>query len=351
MKPNLIFFPSFSLEPNKLTSYNSVFISNSDTGVVETFQERSARIKKSRLLKSDSQPLKKSFHNFTISDNAYRTLKRKINWLYYLAKSKNRITSNGKQIFNFKIAFMTFTLPSAQKSPTNVITSQLFNQLLTELRTEYNMCNYVWRLEFQQNKNVHYHLVTDTYVDYFELQKRWNRILYKHGYVQEYQKKFSAMTLNDYFKYSTRFKVKDFKEVAQTYFKAKAVNWSQPPTVDVKSVISNKAISNYISKYFAKDAKNEVVKNDLDNEDNSKSLRLWYCSRSLSKLNSISDFCERVEYDVFSLVKTAKNLRTHFAKYATSFYFKFADLSTYSRVFIEKLLRKYAYDGGYIAAS
>ena len=64
---------------------------------------------------------------------------QKINWLYFLAKSKSVKTISGKEIYNFKINFITLTLPSKQIHPTNVITSQCLNQFITEMKKLYNI--------------------------------------------------------------------------------------------------------------------------------------------------------------------------------------------------------------------
>lgn len=154
--------PKFSLEPNKLCLYNRVFKRGgaSDTRVVS-------------MVEKSKPTVKKSFHNFRISDNAFRTMKRRINWLYYLSKSRYKKTISGKEIYNFKMSFITLTLPSVQVHPTKIITEKILNHFLTILRQKYNMQNYVWRLEFQNNGNVHYHLVTDSYVDFFVLRSNW----------------------------------------------------------------------------------------------------------------------------------------------------------------------------------
>ena len=47
----------------------------------------------------------------------------------------------------------------------------------------------------QKNGNVHYHIVTDCFMDFHIVQKIWNRCIDKLGYVQEYSKKHNLMTL------------------------------------------------------------------------------------------------------------------------------------------------------------
>ena len=67
-----------------------------------------------------------------------------------MAKSRYKKTLTGVEIYNFKINFMTLTLPAKQMHPTAVITKNAFNQFLTEIRELYKMENYVWRIEFQK---------------------------------------------------------------------------------------------------------------------------------------------------------------------------------------------------------
>lgn len=331
--------PKFSLEPNKVSYYNEVL----------TKCKVSDNSYELRILRNNSG-IKRKFHNFEISPNAYRTLKKKINWLYYLAKPKTIKTYSGREIYNFKICFLTLTLPSKQKQPTVEITKNLFNQFLTEVRQRTGLKNYVWRLEFQKNGNVHYHIVADAYIDYFFCRQIWNRILDKAGYIQDYADKFSNLSLFDYNKLVNGPGATDFKIIAKRYAKGCSEKWRNPNTVDVKSVISNKAIANYISKYFGKSPNGEANCNVLDNPENSKTMRLWFCSRSLSKLRSVSDYCEAVQYDIFELVKKVGKTREILCQYARLIYFEITDKSNKIAMFINKLLKVYAKSQGYYSS-
>ena len=344
---DLLFLPSFSLQPNKLSSFNSVFIRDKENEQIKSVKEGN-RTRASKFTKiANSNHITRSHHNFTISDNAFRNLKSKINWLYYLSKSKQIKTYNGKDIFNFKIGFITLTLPSKQNTCTKDVTQSLLNPFLTEIRQRTGMENYVWRLEFQKNGNVHYHIVTDTYLDYHLVKKIWNRLLNSKGYIQPYQDKMNKLLLSDYidlYKYNDKYQ---YSDLVKNYARNKRENWTQPNSVDVKPVISNKAIANYISKYFSKDSDENPLKNDLDTDENSENLRLWFCSRSLSKLKSVSNFCEAVEYDIFSIISWADDVKKVVLRYATMFYFEISTMRGKARQWIEFLLKKYASDMGY----
>jgi len=341
MKEQYTIMPSFSIQPNKVVNYNRVFHASKFEDTYEKALEKSQKKVIRPLAQTSKNTIKRSFHNFNISDGAYRNLKSKINWLYHFSKSKQIKTYSGKTIFNFKIAFITLTLPSKQIHPTHEITRKCFNQFVTEIRQRVKMVNFVWRLEFQSNGNVHYHIVTDTYIDYYFALSVWNRIIDKMGYVSKYQKRFQNFSLAEYNAEINRYGKTDFSVIAKRYALGCKNKWKQPNTVDCRSVISGKQIANYVSKYFGKDAKNKVCSNELDNEENSFALRLWFCSRSLSKLKSVSNFSEAVDYNLFRVLSEFNVGRKVITRYANIIYFEVVKLPNFIREFVEKLLTTY----------
>lgn len=341
------FEPCFSLSPNQLTFYNEVSKKqfNHQKQTFELVHISAGRKRSLSNLRSSK------FTGFNISDSAYRNLRKKISWLYQLAKSRHVKTYNGKDIWSFKMAFITLTLPSKQKHSTSFITQNCLNQFLTEVRQRTGMENYVWRLEFQSNGNVHYHLATDTYLDYFFVRSIWNRVLAKYGYTQEYTNKFSSMSLSEYVANQAVSDGVSYTQLAKRYAKGCQDAWSNPPSVDVKSVINGKSIEFYLSKYFAKDDEDKPLKNDLDNEENSKGLRLWFCSRSLSKLKSISGYVFNSEIDYKLLFSSVAKCKRIFLKYSEVIYFNIKQLQGYARKVLEKLYSDYGKACGYSAAT
>ena len=343
------FEPKFSLTSNQITFFNEVSrrVGN-ELKSLSSFKVKSLKSPLKDLKSTEIDNFNEvNWHNYLISDNAFRTLRKKMTWLYYLSKPRHIVTYNRKNIYSFKMCFLTLTLSSSQVHPTSVINKELLNQFLTEVRQRTKMTNYIWRLEFQANGNVHYHLATDTYLDYYFVKEIWNRLQSKLGYVQPYTQKHKKMSLSDYVSEYSNDK-NDFSVLAKRYAKGKKDNWESPPSVDVKSVISGKSITNYISKYFAKNDESKCACNELDNYENSKSVRLWFCSRSLSKLNTLCHYVNEVDFDVKSLFDGLIKIRKVFLKYTTVFYFDIKNITGFSRVFLEKLLKQYAKSTDYI---
>lgn len=339
---------AFTLSPNKIVFYTRFDKVSKSLDLPPYSIEGTRENQTANLAGSTVNKLVRSFHNFEISANAKRNLQQKVQWLFHLAKKKDIKTYSGKRIHSFRCAFLTFTLPSKQFHPTVEITKDLFNHCLTVFRQRYKMENYVWRLEFQKNGNVHYHLVTDTYIDYFAALAIWNKVLETKGYVSKYKEKHQSMSLQDYLKAYPPNAYSDFSVQAKRYAKGKSLNWETPNTVDVKSVVSKAKITYYISKYFNKTASHGVACNGLDNEDNSKTIRLWFCSRSLSKLKSISAYIFETDYDIKYLAKALKNAVKVRFKYAFVYFFDLQETTGFVRSFLSKLLRDYSQKNGYI---
>lgn len=344
---NVISIPTFSLNPSSLSLYNSRFFDNSIQGNEQKKVTQSQRLEALRNIYGDNYTPEARFHNFKISEQSHKNIMQKINWLYFLAKSKAVKTLSGKEIYNFKINFITLTLPSKQKHPTSEITNLCLNQFLTEMKKMYKIDNLVWRLEFQGNGNVHYHIVTDVYMDYYIVLKHWNRIVEKLGYVKEYAAKHSAMSLHEYVNTYNKGGKIDFATMKNRYIKGRSFNWQVPNSVDVKPVTSGKQIAYYIAKYFSKKDKTGVSCNELDTKENSMGMRLWFCSRSLSKLKKIRDFVPAFDIDLLGIILKCKRVFKAVHEYCTTFFYDFSQLENEGKAVLSKILKDYAFNLGY----
>jgi len=344
---DIIKIPSFSLTTRRLSLYNTIVkpISN---GYFETVtMTPSQRLDALKNIYGDEYATEKRFHNFDISISAKKSIIEKINWLYFMAQPRNKTTNKGAHIFNFRINFITLTLPSKQMHPTAQITKDCLNQFITEMREKYNMQNFVWRLEFQKNGNVHYHIVTDTYLDYTILLRSWNRIVSKLGYLTPYTEKHALMTLTDYINEYGKGNTNDFEKLKASYSRGRALGWKVPNSVDVRSVLGSKKIGMYISKYFGKKEKTGIKCNELDTKENSMGMRLWFCSRSLSKLKKITDFVQAFKFDLLALVSAAKDLFTVYHEYCTTLFYSLGAIEWEYRNILNKILRDYCIEQKY----
>jgi len=257
-----------------------------------------------------------------VSQKANKRIRNAIDWLLHLSSDKEVLYKNSKKKFDFKINFLTLTLPSFQikgyqypcgkvietsdivpfipavnigfgkfvfktfedkKGITQVLTdnwikSNLLNQFLTELRGQFKVTHYVWRAESQQNGNIHFHITTNRFIYWKKLRTIWNRILDKSCLINDYEKKFKGLTFNEYCSIADPHGNKSTKKLAKAYQYGISTDWRDPNTVDIHSVRKVRNISVYMGKYFSKD----------DEAGRHITGKLWRLSQSLSKLKCIA---------------------------------------------------------------
>lgn len=145
-------------------------------------------------------------------------------------------------------SFVTLTLPSKQIHEDNEIKRKILQPFLAECKRIGKLKYYIWTAETQENGNLHFHIITPTYIQKEVLQERWNKHTETLGYI-------------------SRCSVKN------------------PPSTHIKGVReTNKAIA-YISKYMSKECeKRRKVKG-----------RLWGCDTETEKLKSIK--IDREEFE------------------------------------------------------
>jgi hypothetical protein len=262
--------PFCSIHPSYISLNREVVIKNSTSNY---YSEKDDRL--NQMLKS-----KRTAEGY-LSLNAKRKLNKAIEYLLYLSAEKkvyNRLT---RKTFNFKVAFITLTLSSEQMHSDNEIRKKLLNQMLVEFRKYYNVKNYVWRAEKQKNGNIHFHIIIDRFIPWWELRNRWNRIQNKLGYV-------------DRFKERIRMQKRVTKE-----------KYNNPNSVDIHSLYRVRNIKKYLSKYLSKNVKNA---NELTEEEKSKLLvkgRLWGANQELSNVKGARVLVDReIESELIKLIES-----------------------------------------------
>lgn len=339
-----------SIRPNKIVFYTQIIDKNK---IVSNDKKLSAAEKKaafSALGECSTRAVDINSHNFELSKKAANRIKEKVTWLYELARNKTVTTSSGAVLQSFKMNFITLTLPSVQKHQTSEITANCLNQFLTELKSKFGLTNYVWRLEFQKNGNAHYHIATDTFVDYTACKLIWNRCLYKLGYIAAYREKMEKLSFAEYCSlYSNNGKT-PFNVLRERYYRGVATRWDSPNTVDVRAVSNARNIAFYISKYITKKSENTLNKIVSEREPNTSNLRLWYCSSSLSKLDKIEIFLDEYNELVWDCLSSLNDVKKINYDYVSVWYWSNKDQSDSCKRSFWQIYRRYAAEQGYSPA-
>jgi hypothetical protein len=142
----------------------------------------------------------------------------------------------------------------------------------------------------------------------------------------------------------------DFNIMRERYGRGRATNWDSPNTVDVRAVSNAKNIAFYISKYITKKSDhmlNSVVSLREPSETN---LRLWFCSRSLSKLSAIEVFLEEFDSLIDDCIQSLTNVRKYLFDYVSVWYFNGKEQLNETKKNLWLLYRRYASEVQYIPA-
>src|SRR5271157_2084864 len=264
--------------------------------------------KVSRDRQSSDINLQLSKQKLDVSNKAQRRILQAIDWFLLLTKPKTADNLKTGKTFTYRLAMATLTLPCEQIHDDRYIKHNMLAGLFDRLRKEYSVRNYIWKAEKQYNGSIHFHLIIDQFIHYFELNRLWNIILKHHGYIDVYRSNMLA-----FHKYGFRVRKELLKQwpldkQKLAYNKGMRENWQNPvSSTDIHSLKKIKKVRAYVAKYLTKnpdkskffgqqilsykkrhnctqvpDWKIEEIKEDI-----SKRLHVdgnyWYISRELSK--------------------------------------------------------------------
>lgn len=243
-----------------------------------------------------------STHGY-LSDKATSRLKRAIKYLYWLS-GVFTIKSTSIQAKAYKkISMLTLSLSSPQVHTDNYIKSTMLNQFLIEMKNYNKNLIYFWRAEKQLNGNIHFHILLNIYLPLELVQRTWNRIQDKEGYLQPYTDKFKNITFNDYLKILPPKNHKDIEQKRKSFIQGQLTGWTQPNSIDLHSLKNVKSAYMYASKYTAKsidDQLNYHIEKGHITEDQREEYykklkiqgRIWYASKAIQKCNAPAHMIE-----------------------------------------------------------
>lgn len=210
------------------------------THVVQYYaHDRGGRARSSLQLRAQLH-LKENKPHGQMSYKAAKRIKNSVNWLVASSQQKRVYSKIDGRNYSFRLNFITLTLPSLDHGLTDhQFKHKLLRNWLARMKYKHGLRNYVWKVETQQNGNIHCHLTTDCFIHYSEIRNSWNDLLIKNDLMKSFADKFGH---------------------------------SDPNSTDVKAIKHIKNIGAYLAKYFSKD----------DADRRKVSGKLWASSFSLS---------------------------------------------------------------------
>lgn len=221
-----------------------------------------------------------------VTHHARKRLSKALGLLFEISERKRFYSDKHKKHFPYRLAFQTLTLSAEQGNiPDSEIKSKMLKKYLRIMKAK-GMKNYVWKAERQKNDNIHFHIMTDSYIDYKTIRNVWNKIQAEE------------------FDFLKRFELKN--------------GHRDPNSTDVKAVISEKRAMQYLYKYMLKDAK----KADMTEEKKTKYKgKIWDCSANLKIKNDTTDFLSDDLYRLLIFLEDCGDIRAIHEEYYKIFFF------------------------------
>lgn len=284
------YVPMVSIRPNGVCLYKEFInkrVSLRDESEIVRSERAEQTINESSSLVKEERG-KRCVTNGRMSERAIRRMKNSIGWLMHLSKDRKVYSRDLKKSLKFRVSFITVTLSSDQVHDDNKIKKDLFRQLLIELKQTCGMKEYIWRAEKQFNGNIHFHLLTNVFVDHSVLRSKWNRIQNKLGYVDRYSERMerSISCFSDY--YNRFINQGSYMQLRKRYLEGCRTGWKSPNSTDVHSLKRVKNIYNYLCKYMCKDGTAVEGKAELNDDSLKVTGKLWGLSENLSGLRSVN---------------------------------------------------------------
>jgi len=232
-----------------------------------------------------------------MSPKATRRLNNAINWLIAAAPVQwFKPNENAKKI-PFRVNFITLTLPTTEHVLSDHhFKSKLLHAFINSASASCGLKNYVWKVEAQDNGNIHAHIVTDVFIHWRRLRTMWNNVLRTHGILALYTEKFEGMSFTDYRKLAKSQGATCNTSIARAFAYGKKTGWKDPNTTDVHAVAKVEDVAAYLASYMSK---KEEGKREITG-------RLWACSRNLSDKNNLSiEMMEGFDNDLLTDLREA----------------------------------------------
>jgi len=125
-----------------------------------------------------------------ISHAGRRLIESRFNAWYHTLTYHNTLVSEEHISYLKKFVLITLTLPVPQLHDDYELKRRALKPFLKYLEREHGMLNWAWKAETQNNGNIHFHVVTDTYIPKEVIDNQWRHYMSVLGYMEKFWEKF-----------------------------------------------------------------------------------------------------------------------------------------------------------------
>lgn len=200
----------------------------------------------------DMEEVRKKAYSGHLSTGAISRMRKAVCLLNQVTPTRSVYNPIIQRHQKLKLSFITLTISDNYRNYTAKQAYQdLLRPFLQFLTKTKGLKLYIWKAEIQKRGQLHYHLITPTFIHYQEIRDKWNYLQLKKGYLDSYKKKYNS---------------------------------TDPNSTDVHSMRRVKDAEAYLLKYMIKDPDQRDTSHKEKKPDNIKfDGKVWDCSRILKE--------------------------------------------------------------------
>lgn len=182
-----------------------------------------------------------------------------------LATKKRRVVNHKGKEHDFQLSFIGLTISETTRNITaKEAHKQLLEPFLQWMRRQHKCNLYLWKAELQKRGQLHYHITSDAYIPFKEVQTKWNELQRKSGLLDTFYNKYGR--------------------------------WNAPST-HIKSVRKVGSLGGYLLKEIVKQFQNETTVGG----------KVWDCSLNLKASKYYTTIADTmVEQKITQAIKDKK---------------------------------------------
>jgi hypothetical protein len=129
----------------------------------------------------------KKTYSGMITDSTKKRMTKAIELLLQTSPNKKVENPFTKHVINHRLSFITLTIADTKKNYTpNEGYRLLLKPFLRYFRESNLMKTYIWKAEFQERGQLHYHITTNAVIDFRIIRKHWNALQIKNSMLDDY---------------------------------------------------------------------------------------------------------------------------------------------------------------------
>lgn len=176
----------------------------------------------------------------TVTAHAQKRIRKALDIMLQISPQRRIFNPVSETTHDFKVGFATLTVSDNKNITARQAYDTLLSPWLRYMKLKMGMRDYLWKAELQEREQIHYHIVTNEFLDWRVIRWRWNSLQKKAGLLQAFATKFGHFN---------------------------------PNSTDIHSVQQVQDIEAYISKYLSKTSQNLKPTEG----------KIWDCSTNLKR--------------------------------------------------------------------